>query len=733
MENDEYKKIDQDTLIDYTYLAGQEGKDINGESCDSSLFNFVQQDKTIHDVKFTTKPTTFLKDAIKRFRKSRSSVVGGIILGFLFLLAIILPLSISYDITGINSYETNLPMKLFPAGTGFWDGTRVFKDTTYPYEVDEDGNPIKDEDGNYIYALYDTYPDPDTIVKVNKVNKKVLDHAENSAHGGYVSLMLNPSTTSARGTFYNSGYNGYDFSSNKYNITYSLGTIEENDSETNASYSLYYFELNTAGTLTSYKQLTESTSDYGEKSSDPISGGKVTERQFKTVSINDLLNNNNISADSLTGKNIAFGFVFNSDKTKSAYLNVRSFRITGTTNSGAELKTAVQRALNARSFGSNDNFSAADATIIDANTVVLQNKTITTGVSNPSYWTNSVQAAGEYKAIDTFIIRADITIDMYLYYYGLKDGLTVDQSVLENWKSKGYVEYESLDALITNPESFKVTEAGENEKSVYVTKITSVSNSGQITDKDGNTQNVYSIYAQVMIYKMLGYDSIPIHIFGTEKDGKDMLKYVFSGLRTSLILGIVVSLINILIGIIWGSVSGYYGGAVDITMERITDILGGIPYIVLMTILTIQMGSTFFVFAMSLCLTGWIGTASTTRSQFYRYRGREYVLAAKTLGAKPPRLIFRHILPNAVGTIVTRSILMIPSTIFSEATISYLGLGLKNLDSLGVILSETQSNLSIYPYQLVIPAVIISLLMICFNLFGNGLRDAFNPSLKGTE
>ena len=122
-----------------------------------------------------------------------------------------------------------------------------------------------------------------------------------------------------------------------------------------------------------------------------------------------------------------------------------------------------------------------------------------------------------------------------------------------------------------------------------------------------------------------------------------------------------------------------------------------------------------------------------TRSQFYRYRDREYVLASRTLGAKTPRLIFRHILPNAIGPIITSSVLMVPSTIFSEATISYLGLGLKAVDSLGVILSETQKTLSVYPYQLLIPAIIISLLMICFNLFGNGLRDAFNPSLKGAE
>lgn len=226
---------------------------------------------------------------------------------------------------------------------------------------------------------------------------------------------------------------------------------------------------------------------------------------------------------------------------------------------------------------------------------------------------------------------------------------------------------------------------------------------------------------------------MPLHLFGTDREGKDVLKNVFAGLRTSLLLGTLVALINIAFGVLWGSISGYFGGWVDLMMERFTDILVGIPWIVLMTVLCIKLGQNFFVFALALCLTGWIGTESITRSQFYRYKGREYVLAARTLGASAPRLIFRHILPNAVGPIITSSVLMIPSTIFSEATISYLGLGLQNLSSLGVILSDAQKNLSVYPYQMMIPAVIISLLMICFNLFGNGLRDAFNPSLKGSE
>ena len=132
-----------------------------------------------------------------------------------------------------------------------------------------------------------------------------------------------------------------------------------------------------------------------------------------------------------------------------------------------------------------------------------------------------------------------------------------------------------------------------------------------------------------------------------------------------------------------------------------------------------------------MCLTGWIGTAAITRTQFYRFRGREYVLASRTLGANDARLIAKHILPNAMGTIITSAVLMVPSIIFSEATISYLGLGLKNLASLGVILSYNQAELQTNPYLLIFPSVIIALIMISFNLFGNGLRDAVNPSLKG--
>lgn len=152
-------------------------------------------------------------------------------------------------------------------------------------------------------------------------------------------------------------------------------------------------------------------------------------------------------------------------------------------------------------------------------------------------------------------------------------------------------------------------------------------------------------------------------------------------------------------------------------------------------VINVFMGS---MFAMFFCFIffGWISTSSTVRAQFYRFKGQEYVMASRTLGAKDSRLIFKHILPNASGFIITACVLSIPYTIFSEATYSYLGivnLNSKTTTSLGSMLQNGQATLSTYPHCVFFPTVFLALLLICFNIFGNGLRDAFNPSLRGAE
>lgn len=259
----------------------------------------------------------------------------------------------------------------------------------------------------------------------------------------------------------------------------------------------------------------------------------------------------------------------------------------------------------------------------------------------------------------------------------------------------------------------------------------------------GNYHYSYNVIVDYMKYK--GYEKIPYFYFGTNENGLDYFALVFYGLRTSLIIGVIVSIINIVIGVIYGAIEGYYGGRVDLLMERFTEIIGRIPFLVWISLFVVLLGSGARTLIVLLTVTGWIGVASTTRAQFYRYKGREYVLAARTLGAKDRRIIFRHILPNAIGTLITSSILSIPSVIFTESTVSYLGFGIGHGQtlkifglelpgvSLGVLLSDGRGQLVSHPHMIFFPAVIISILMITFNMFGNALRDAFNPSLRGVE
>ncbi|MEL3909200.1 MAG: ABC transporter permease [Treponemataceae bacterium] len=233
----------------------------------------------------------------------------------------------------------------------------------------------------------------------------------------------------------------------------------------------------------------------------------------------------------------------------------------------------------------------------------------------------------------------------------------------------------------------------------------------------------------------------PANAFGVDGQGFDIMVRMAHSVRLSLALAIFVSVINFILGSIYGSVAGFYGGWIDLILERITDILGGIPFLIVATLFQlylVQTGkvSTFAGILFAFVLTGWIGVGYSVRTQFYRFKNQEYILAARTLGAHDFRLMFKHIYPNAIGTIITRSALVIPGVILSESSLSYLGIisfhG-KDMASLGTMLGSGQTYLSTDPHILFFPATVISLMMISFNLFGNGLRDAFNPSLRGVE
>ena len=230
----------------------------------------------------------------------------------------------------------------------------------------------------------------------------------------------------------------------------------------------------------------------------------------------------------------------------------------------------------------------------------------------------------------------------------------------------------------------------------------------------------------------------PYFLFGTTSAGKDIFACLSNGARFSFIFAICVAVVNLIVGAIWGSISGYFGGKIDLAMERFVEILGSVPSMIVITLLKYHMGSSSHVLVLfiSFFVTGWIGMAGTTRMQFYRFKNQEYVLAARTLGARDARIMFKHIFPNGLGTIVTRCALVIPSMIYSETNLSYLGivnLEYGNITSVGTLIAAGQKDLMFAPYVAFFPCAFLVLLMLSFNLFGNGLRDAFNPSLRGSE
>ena len=233
--------------------------------------------------------------------------------------------------------------------------------------------------------------------------------------------------------------------------------------------------------------------------------------------------------------------------------------------------------------------------------------------------------------------------------------------------------------------------------------------------------------------------TMPTFIFGTTATGKDIFACIAYGARFSFVFATLVAVVNFIVGVIWGSIAGYFGGRIDLFMERFSEILGSVPTMIVITLLKYHMGSSSqaLVLFIAFFATGWIGMAGTTRMQFYRFKNQEYVLAARTLGASDARVMFKHIFPNGLGTIVTRCALIIPAMIYSETSLSYLGiinLEAGNTTSVGTLIAAGQTSIIANAgYVALFPCLFLCMLMLSFNLFGNGLRDAFNPSLRGSE
>ena len=692
---------------------------IEEEEINDSDFELTEVDSTVHEQKFQTKPTTFFKDSIKRFGKNKSSVVAAYILGTLLLLSVVIPVVDTSNLKEPKPEETYLAPKLFKAGTGWWDGTLQYKNIAVDISEKPDAKTDAEKQ-EYWWPSSKKFPQRSAISKkkfteeqyTNDISTLGSFGKEGYVHFGYYSdRKLNDevdfasqpiASLSLNEDLYLTAFDTYDEAKvRELEKKDDLGAPDNYSIGESALYFIYTEEdpvtlekEEAAIQLVDYAIVHNIGSEVASKKEDKVDIGKI----IKDATGKDTFENAHFAVRMIAEHN-----------GKNMCSLIRRI--------GFETASTDEKVVNA----------FADMSFTDATSVVA--KSLTDGYK---YWSST----GIRRIFLSKAHFCSFVYDTYEAAFGAReiDGFSIFS--LLDYEEKGWVSFKDADGFPTlwaDDDGFYFDKA--NFKCEILDPVKCPLAKPIVKEDFYGYENFgdLSVTVTVYNYKVMGYDKMPTYLMGTDKSGKDMLKMVFEGLRTSLLLGIITFVICFSIGLVWGSISGYFGGTVDLVMERITDILAYIPGIVLLTLVIIHLGSSFSTFLLAMCMTGWIGTAALTRTQFYRFRGREYVLASRTLGASDARLIAKHILPNGLGTIITASVLMIPSVIFSEASISYLGLGLKNLSSLGVVLSDNQAELLTSPYLLIFPAVVIALLMISFNLFGNGLRDAVNPSLKGED
>lgn len=237
----------------------------------------------------------------------------------------------------------------------------------------------------------------------------------------------------------------------------------------------------------------------------------------------------------------------------------------------------------------------------------------------------------------------------------------------------------------------------------------------------------YSVQDRTMTNKLPNAS----HWFGTDSLGRDIFSRCWMGARVSLFIAFVATLINVMIGIVYGGVSGYFGGRTDLIMMRLVEIIYSVPDLLWVILLMVILGPGLNTIIIAIAITGWGSMARIVRGQILGLKQSEYILAARTLGGSGAHIIFKHLIPNIMGPIIIELTFSIPSAIFAEATLSYLSLGVPvPLASWGTLANEGARMLLLYPYQIFFPALLISATMLGFNLLGDGLRDALDPKLR---
>src|SRR5215212_1374172 len=239
----------------------------------------------------------------------------------------------------------------------------------------------------------------------------------------------------------------------------------------------------------------------------------------------------------------------------------------------------------------------------------------------------------------------------------------------------------------------------------------------------------YSPYGQDLTHRFLGPTSE--YWFGTDKFGRDMWTRVWAGTRVSLYIGLLAAFLDIFVGVVYGAISGFLGGRPDDVMQRVIEVLNGVPYLVVAILAMTIFKPGILTISIAIGLTGWTFMARIVRGRMLQLKEQDFTLASRSLGASRFRLVWKHLIPNSLGPIIVNLMFTIPAAIFGEAFLSFIGLGIQVPDaSLGSLISDAAREMRFHPYLLWFPAAVFCLLMICFNLLGDGLRDALDPKMR---
>ena len=759
-------------------------------SIPAEMFEPVNRDRVLSDQKIDTKPVGYFADAFRRFKKNKGAVIASMIIVVLLLFAIIAPYCTPYTIDKADGYYKQARPKISgmdSTGSGFWDGTYV---KTQPYQdyvnfnaiaigamYDGTDKEIKWEDVvnsqyNPIKKVLST-----TEKVVVKDDKEVLENryemrVDSYYEVGFISVagltmeeyekilaweeetgkkvlypIIDTGTLEKPNAYYNKA-NINEFYQDNFWYRHDANN-NPIDEEGNV---LTLDQIKAGGLVPNYRYGFSEAED-GEYmhdgtdyvlitglSTEEIYSKIKTYSKFKADTKGEyaFVDGEYVLASTLTPEEqeanptrYKYNFVKektnNKDKAEYVFDGASYKKIADLTED--QLKRAYARYSATYEKSKNGEFVLYEGQYLDcAGWRAITGKDVTA-------WN---RLTDKYKA--NYTLAEDGEFVFYNSRYVRESTLSAEQKqsmvVYYNlpWNDKAPGTH-----MYGNGEYMEIAGLTMEEQVEMIPKYSYGLMMYKQTGVGGKNLTVRVLYYNYYQY-VNGME--PVFVLGADSQGYDILIRLAQGARLSFFLAIIVAIINLFLGIVYGSIQGYYGGKLDLFMEYFAEILYEVPTIILVMLGKLHFVETgkmsqFGALILAFIMTGWLGPAYGVRMQFYRFKNQEYVLAARTLGASDFRLITRHIFPNAVGTLITSWAFIFPGIILSETTYSYLGIINFNgstMTSLGTMLSNGQAaGIDRVPHIVFFPALILSLLMISFNLFGNGLRDAFNPSLRGSE